>query len=133
MIEIIVESRCVGCDICAKICPTNVFDYGQGGVPTIARQVDCQTCFLCEAYCPADALYVAPESDRHVEINEAELLESGKLGRYRRILGWGPGRKNNSDEDNGYLLKYLPEFRRLAPVPPKPENEKADPIGNKSR
>ena len=30
----------------------------------IARQADCQTCYLCELYCPADALYVGPNCER---------------------------------------------------------------------
>jgi NAD-dependent dihydropyrimidine dehydrogenase PreA subunit len=70
MIELISDTRCIACDICVKICPTNVFDGGSGQAPTIARQQDCQTCFMCEAYCPADAIYVAPESARAVAVNE---------------------------------------------------------------
>jgi len=113
MIELVSASRCIGCDICVKICPTNVFDAGDGDAPTIARQEDCQTCFMCEAYCPADALYVAPESASSVPVNEQALSESGRLGQYREILGWGPGRKNNSDQDTAYLLRTLRgPFRR---------------------
>lgn len=107
MIELISETRCVACDICVKVCPTNVFDAGVGEVPTIARQEDCQTCFMCEAYCPADALYVAPESANPVTVDEQELSEQGKLGQYRVLLGWGPGRKNTSDEDAAHLLPSL--------------------------
>lgn len=58
MIEIISARRCVECDICVKVCPENVFDATEG-LPVIARQIDCQTCYLCEIYCPTDALYVA--------------------------------------------------------------------------
>jgi NAD-dependent dihydropyrimidine dehydrogenase PreA subunit len=112
MIELISEARCVGCDICVKVCPTNVFDPGLGDAPTIARQQDCQTCFMCEAYCPADALYVAPESTENVPIDEAALEAAGRLGEYRVILGWGPGRKNNSVLDTAHLLRNLAPFRR---------------------
>jgi NAD-dependent dihydropyrimidine dehydrogenase PreA subunit len=113
MIELISDTRCVACDICVKICPTNVFDGGSGEAPTIARQQDCQTCFMCEAYCPADAIYVAPESSHGVAVDEQVLADSGRLGEYRAILGWGPGRKNNSDLDTAYLLRTLPgPFRR---------------------
>lgn len=107
MIELVSESRCVGCDICVKICPTNVFDPGDGAPPAIARQQDCQTCFICEAYCPADALYVAPESNRSVPVQEDALADAGRLGEYRVILGWGPGRHNNSDQDTAHLLRGL--------------------------
>jgi NAD-dependent dihydropyrimidine dehydrogenase PreA subunit len=50
-IEIIDAERCTSCDICVNVCPTNVFDKTDG-IPVIARQNDCQTCFLCELYCP---------------------------------------------------------------------------------
>lgn len=112
MIELISDTRCVACDICVKICPTNVFDPGAGDIPTIARQEDCQTCFMCEAYCPADALYVAPESDQSRAVDEAALSESGRLGEYRVILGWGPGRENASVHDAAHLLRKLPGWGR---------------------
>jgi len=91
MIELVSQSRCIGCDICVEVCPTNVFDSASGEAPVIARQSDCQTCFLCEAYCPADALFVAAEAHEHVEVNEQDLIEKGLLGSYRRNLGWSKG------------------------------------------
>jgi NAD-dependent dihydropyrimidine dehydrogenase PreA subunit len=44
-----------------------------GDVPVIARPEDCQTCFMCELYCRADALYVGPDHDMNGggEISEA--------------------------------------------------------------
>jgi len=62
MIELIVESRCTGGGDCVSICPTHVFGMN-GDVPVIARLEDCQTCFMCELYCQADALYVGPDHD----------------------------------------------------------------------
>lgn len=62
MIEIVSKDRCIGCDRCVEVCPTNVFDPVPGGAPRIARQQDCQTCFMCEVWCPVDALFVAPLS-----------------------------------------------------------------------
>ncbi|BDI34280.1 4Fe-4S ferredoxin [Capsulimonas corticalis] len=91
MIELISQSRCIGCDRCVEVCPTNVFDSQYGEPPTIARQSDCQTCFLCEAYCPADAMFVAAETHGHVEVDEDELIAKGLLGSYRRNLGWSKG------------------------------------------
>jgi ferredoxin len=58
----------------------------------IKRQADCQTCFMCEAWCPTDALFVAPQTEPVVADSpyrdEAWLIERGLLGSYRRELGW---------------------------------------------
>jgi len=96
MIELVSQSRCIECNLCVKVCPTNVFDSVPGGIPVIARPDDCQTCFMCEANCPVDALYVAPQPDRHVVVNEDALAASGLLGGFRANWGIGPGRIPNS-------------------------------------
>ena len=114
MIELVSEKRCIACDLCVQVCPTNVFDPVPGGAPVIARIEDCQTCFICEAYCPTDALYVAPESDRRVVVDEDTLIERGVLGSYRRTLGWGPGRTPGSELDSAHLLRHFRQFRTEA-------------------
>jgi NAD-dependent dihydropyrimidine dehydrogenase PreA subunit len=99
MIELVSEERCIQCDVCVDVCPTNVFDATPGGPPVIARKADCQTCFMCEVYCPADAMYVSPNSHASVAVNEAELAASGALGSYRRAVGWGPKRTPGASRD----------------------------------
>lgn len=102
MIEIVSAAACVKCDVCVKVCPTDVFDRGVDGVPVIARQSDCRTCFMCEAYCPTDALYVSPVSvpvgvgSPHA--SEEAVRSSGLLGGYREMVGWGESR---SARDSG--------------------------------
>ena len=97
MIEVISSARCVTCDVCIAVCPTNVFDAGPDGVPVIARQDDCQTCYMCEAHCPADALFVAPLTGPAPQDSplrdENSLISTGLFGSYRREIGWGRGRK----------------------------------------
>ncbi|HEY1942836.1 MAG TPA: ferredoxin family protein [Roseiarcus sp.] len=88
MIEFVSSERCIKCDACVSACPDYVFDAVAGAVPVIARRDDCQTCFLCELYCPADALYVSPLRDAREAVDEQELIASGRLGSYRRALGW---------------------------------------------
>lgn len=92
MIELVSPERCISCDKCIKVCPTDVFDRGADGIPVIARQSDCQTCFQCEANCPTDALFVAPQTSPQPTQDESELAASGLLGSYRAQLGWGQGR-----------------------------------------
>jgi NAD-dependent dihydropyrimidine dehydrogenase PreA subunit len=96
MIEVVAAERCIGCDRCIEVCPTRVFDRGADGVPVIARHDSCQTCFQCEAYCPTDALFVAPLTTPMPvgsDLRDATALQAaGLLGGYRRELGWGSGR-----------------------------------------
>lgn len=89
MIEIVSHARCVACDRCVEVCPTDVFTRGEDGVPVIARQADCQTCFMCEAYCPVDALFVAPQVHPLPERPDESRVP---LGAYRERIGWGRGR-----------------------------------------
>ena len=96
MIELVSSDRCIACDKCIDVCPTHVFERGTDGIPLLARQSDCQTCFMCEAYCPVDALFVAAHSEPlaadHEQRDERHLIESELLGSYRKALGWSGGR-----------------------------------------
>jgi len=89
MIEFIVEDRCTACDACVRVCPTNVFDSRPGRRPVIARGEDCQACFICELYCPEDALFVGPDAEAVEGFDPATVAASGLLGQYRRDSGWG--------------------------------------------
>lgn len=112
MIEIVSPTACVKCDVCIKVCPTDVFDRGSDGIPVIARQSDCQTCFMCEAYCPTDALYVAPVSTpvgvESPHASEEAVRSSGLLGGYREMVGWGRGRTPGSRRDQNPVLTSVP-------------------------
>jgi NAD-dependent dihydropyrimidine dehydrogenase PreA subunit len=89
MIELLVKDRCTKCNACVRACPTNVFDEAPGEVPVIARQSDCQTCYMCELYCPVDALFVASDCAHSEPVDEAAIVGSGLLGQFRRDHGWG--------------------------------------------
>jgi NAD-dependent dihydropyrimidine dehydrogenase PreA subunit len=106
MIEVVSAERCVQCDICIKVCPTNVFDRGADGIPVIARQSDCQTCFMCEAYCPEEAVFVAhpvtPVAEDSPYRDEQYLIDNDLLGAYRRAIGWNtraPRHRRHEQED----------------------------------
>ncbi|MGG1555312.1 MULTISPECIES: 4Fe-4S dicluster domain-containing protein [Paenibacillus] len=104
MIELVSATKCVECNLCVSVCPTNVFDKGEDGIPVIARQSDCQTCFMCELYCPADALYVAPDAEKPTVIQEELLDEQGLIGGYREKVGWGRGRRPVAEHPYMYEL-----------------------------
>lgn len=89
MIALILEDACTGCEACVAACPGHVLDPAQDGPPRIARLDQCQTCYLCELYCAADAIYVAPDQMRPETVDAAEVRASGHLGRLRRDQGWG--------------------------------------------
>jgi NAD-dependent dihydropyrimidine dehydrogenase PreA subunit len=105
VIEIVSAGRCIACDVCVKVCPANVFDAIAGAAPLIARQADCQTCFLCEIYCPTDALYVAPDAEGPSAVNEAEIEAAGLFGSYARTLGWRRGRPGGAQNDPTFRLR----------------------------
>jgi NAD-dependent dihydropyrimidine dehydrogenase PreA subunit len=98
MIEIVSLERCVACDLCVQVCPTNVFDAVANAAPKIARQADCQTCFMCELYCPVDALYVAPNAEGPTHVSESLLAQQGLLGGYRASIGWARGKRARRPE-----------------------------------
>ncbi len=104
MIELISESRCTGCNICVRVCPVNVFDIVAGAPPVIARQDACQTCFMCEAWCPEDAMYVSPNADAAVAVSEAELVQAGVLGSYRKQIGWARDTRALRAADQSFRL-----------------------------
>ncbi len=110
MIELVSTERCIGCDKCIRACPTNVFDRGPEPerIPVIARQSDCQTCFMCEAWCPTDALFVAPLTEPAPSgsafHDEDALVAQGLLGSYRREIGWGKGQTPGSTRDESFRV-----------------------------
>ena len=103
MIEVIDAERCTSCDICVNVCPTNVFDKTDGR-PVIARQGDCQTCFLCELYCPEDALFVSPFADVPQAVDVVALKQTATMGSYRRAVGWTKETRDRRDGDRSFML-----------------------------
>ncbi len=104
MIELVSENRCIHCNACVIACPENVFDAVPKSAPVIARQDDCQTCFLCELYCPTHALYVSPLADQHENVVEDQLVAAGLLGSFQRNMGWQRGTPAGTENDLTYRM-----------------------------
>jgi NAD-dependent dihydropyrimidine dehydrogenase PreA subunit len=125
VIELIDPQRCTQCNICIRVCPTDVFDRVPDAPPRIARQDSCQTCFMCEVHCPVDAMYVAPLREPvpagSVHLDLATLESRGYLGSYRHRLGWGEGQEPpHSDEDVADLARTGPRTLDQPESPTKP-------------
>jgi NAD-dependent dihydropyrimidine dehydrogenase PreA subunit len=102
------EDLCTGCGDCVVACPTHVFDPGPaGGPPVIARLDQCQTCFMCELYCAADALFVGPDQTGPEAVDPEAVRASGVLGQMRRDHLW-----TAPDGDPAPLAEYW----RLGPL-----------------
>jgi len=107
MIELLSETRCTRCNLCVRACPTNVFDARPDAAPVIARPDSCQTCFMCELYCPADALYVSPHADAHVTVDEHALAQAQVLGSFAREMKWRAAKPHGADLDPTFRFRAV--------------------------
>ena len=125
MIALLLADQCTSCQRCVEVCPRNVFDAVDKAPPLIARAEDCQTCFQCELYCRADALYIEPTVDRLVRVDEAAIRASGLLGVFRRDSGWDEWQGDPRYPNQQWRMEEV--FARgralhAAPSSPKPES-----------
>jgi MinD superfamily P-loop ATPase len=104
MIELLNTDTCTDCNLCVSVCPTNVFEAVPNGLPIIARQNYCQTCFMCEVYCPVDALYVDPHPMEISGLTVDAVKERKLFGSYRRAIGWAKETQHLRQVDDHFRL-----------------------------
>lgn len=82
------EDACVGCSLCAEVCPTKVLDFNEGKmVPEVKKPAECFGCLSCSEICPATALQhgdvLLSQSFYH---DPAALALAGNLGQQPRLF-----------------------------------------------
>ena len=107
MIELILSDRCSGCGDCIAACPSNVFEADASGKAAIARPQDCQTCFLCELHCRADAIFVGATCETFGLVTEEQARAGGTLGQYRRTSGWHEFEGDPAYADEHWRMEHV--------------------------
>lgn len=91
----LLDERCVGCGLCAEVCPVRCIEIRDGKSALVeARSGQCIGCGHCEAYCPSNALAVGPETSPddlaavRFDCNPASL--AGFMKSRRTVRGFEP-------------------------------------------
>jgi len=105
MIEFLLQDACIGCDICANVCPQDVFDTQPGDIPVIARLEDCHSCRQCSLHCPVSAIHVSVLRQPTENIDREAIVASGRISAYAEWLGWKKGKAPAGDKGHGLALR----------------------------
>lgn len=81
MPPIIDKEKCIGCGLCAQICPCEVFDvdHQAGTVPVVLYPQECWHCNACVLDCPKKAVDLRFPLHYLVTTTDAETL-NGRTG-----------------------------------------------------
>ena len=94
------EKSCVGCSLCADVCPTRVFEFNESkGLPEVKKAAECFGCLSCSEICPAAALDHGAVGLSESYYHDPEALELAAR------LGAPPREYNVPSGSDGQLLK----------------------------
>ncbi len=79
LVHAINDDRCVGCDACVAVCPTNVLDL-INNKSRVLRFEDCIQCEQCMWACPTEALVMHPDGTEPPPIQTPEINENFETG-----------------------------------------------------
>lgn len=112
LVHAINDDRCVGCDACVAVCPTNVLDL-INNKSRVLRFQDCIQCEQCMWACPTQALVMFPEGTEPPRLKMAEIdenFETAIKGQY--LIGEVAGKplvKNAANLGRGVVEHMLRE------------------------
>lgn len=80
-LKFVADEKCVGCEICTRVCPTNNIALG-GGRPSWGK--NCLYCFACINWCPQKAIQagtftVGKKRYNHPDVTFAEIADQKRL------------------------------------------------------
>jgi heterodisulfide reductase subunit A len=77
MISGIDPDLCIGCRVCAGLCPYSAIEYDERRGISVVNMAMCKGCGSCAAYCPSGAAKVRHFTDRQVFAEIEGLLATG--------------------------------------------------------
>ena len=118
MIDITIDEKaCVSCELCAEICPTDVFVWDEDrGVPKVDKPAECFGCLSCSEICPPHCI-----SHHGVELSESHYHDPYALRLANRLAADVSGRfhvpsddesRNKAAVDLGVRLRSVAEVFR---------------------
>jgi L-aspartate semialdehyde sulfurtransferase ferredoxin len=92
------ETSCVGCSLCAEVCPTKVFTFNDSkAIPEVNKAAECFGCLSCSEICPATAI-----DHKDIALSESYYHDPAALA-FAGMLGVQPRSFNTPIHDEAAL------------------------------
>jgi ferredoxin len=92
------DTSCVGCSLCAEVCPTKVFTFNDSkAIPEVDKAAECFGCLSCSEICPATAI-----DHKDITLSESYYHDPAAL-EFAALLGAQPRSFNTPVRDKAAL------------------------------